>query len=376
MTAWLLATSAQTFDVSLPQVKDSLMGYGKSANGAVSDKLFCTLGGCSVISQLFTRSNIQKLGLDVGWRSDLQCDNFDLETTVGNQFNGMTNSFKNLMGDVVQGATNAVASLPAMMIQRANHGLYEMLTNSVLEANVSFDKVQLNCQSMAKCMVDFSDSRKWTQQAAMDEYKRLVNSGDADALSVNDAGEKVTDESGSNWVGGEKRGGHGQRAIHPTHDLSAAGYNMMNHLPVSSSGSCLKFSSSEAAAAAVVKMLGDRSIRIWKDVAQCTDVDIDQQPSASVAGTGFSPMLEEATRINGEQLVKLVNGAEKPNAKNLAKLRTDSLAINSGVINALQCDPDNVALVGRLSGELAIGDTVEISLLLHRMIVTGYSGNA
>lgn len=150
----------------------------------------------------------------------------------------------------------------------------------------------------------------------MDEYKKLVNSGDADALRVNDAQEKVTCESGSNWVGVEKRGGCGQRAIRPTHDLSAAGYNMMNNLPVNStgsgSGSCVKFSSSKKASAAVVKVLGNRSIRTCKDAAQCTDGDIDQQPSASIAETGFSPMLEEATRINSEQLVKLVNGAENP----------------------------------------------------------------
>lgn len=37
-----------------------------------------------------------------------------------------------------------------MVIQRANPGLYDMLTNGVLQANVSFDKAQLNCQNMAK----------------------------------------------------------------------------------------------------------------------------------------------------------------------------------------------------------------------------------
>ena len=42
-SALLSATSAQAFDVSLPQVQDSSMGYGKSASGAVSDKLFIPL---------------------------------------------------------------------------------------------------------------------------------------------------------------------------------------------------------------------------------------------------------------------------------------------------------------------------------------------
>ncbi|MDQ9296791.1 integrating conjugative element protein, partial [Escherichia marmotae] len=85
-------------------------------------------GGGSVISQPATRSNMKKLGVDIGWSSNLMCGNFDLKTTVSNQLNGVTDGFKNLMGDVIQGATGAVASLPAMVIQRANPGLYDALT--------------------------------------------------------------------------------------------------------------------------------------------------------------------------------------------------------------------------------------------------------
>jgi len=128
------------FGISLPQVNDSNIGYGKNASGAVSDKLFYSLGGGSVISQPATRGNMQRLGMNLGWSSDLMCGNFDLKTTIGNQLNGVTDGFKNLMGSVIQGATGAVASLPAMAIQRANPGLYEMLTNGVLQGGVAFDK--------------------------------------------------------------------------------------------------------------------------------------------------------------------------------------------------------------------------------------------
>jgi len=75
--------SGRLFDVSLPQVNDSNIGYGKNASGAVSDKLFYSLGGGSVISQPPTRSNMQRLGMNLGWSSDLMCGNFDLKTTVG-----------------------------------------------------------------------------------------------------------------------------------------------------------------------------------------------------------------------------------------------------------------------------------------------------
>lgn len=145
------------FGVSLPQVNESNMGYGLNSSGAVSDKLFYSLGGGSVISQPATRSNMQRLGMNLGWSSDLMCGNFDLKTTVGNQLNGVTSGFKNLMGEVIQGATGAVASLPAMIIQRANPGLYEMLTNGVLQGGVAFDKAQLNCQNLSKRMMDMAD---------------------------------------------------------------------------------------------------------------------------------------------------------------------------------------------------------------------------
>ncbi|SUI70484.1 integrating conjugative element protein, PFL_4711 family [Serratia quinivorans] len=165
------------FGISLPQVNDSNIGYGKSASGAVSDKLFYSLGGGSVISQPATRGNMQRLGMNLGWSSDLMCGNFDLKTTIGNQLNGVTDGFKNLMGSVIQGATGAVASLPAMAIQRANPGLYEMLTNGVLQGGVAFDKAQLNCQNLSKRMMDMADSGGWSQAAAMEEAKSLINNG-------------------------------------------------------------------------------------------------------------------------------------------------------------------------------------------------------
>ncbi|HBI8116386.1 TPA: integrating conjugative element protein [Escherichia coli] len=367
--------------LSLPKVNDSAFGYGKSVDGAVSDKLFYTLGGGSVISQPATRSNMQKLGVDLGWSSDLMCGNFDLKTTVGNQLNGITDGFKNLMGDVIQGASGAVASLPAMVIQRANPGLYDMLTNGVLQANMAFDKAQLNCQNMAKRMMEFTDSNKWTQAAMLEEYKKIVNTGDGDAIKGDEAGRQVTGEEGQRWIGGQQCGGAGQSAIRPTHDLTAAGFNMMNSLPSTSTSSvspgncngsaCMKYRNAEEAARAVVKVLGDKSMRTCGDAKACTSGDADQQPGISIAGTGFAPMLEEATRVNTELLAGMVNGRDKPTAGNLAKLKAGSLSVTAGVIRALQRDPDNGALTLRLAGELAMADTVETALLMRRMLLTG-----
>ncbi|VEI21184.1 integrating conjugative element protein, PFL_4711 family [Serratia plymuthica] len=39
------------------------------------------------------------------------CGNFDRKTTIGNQLNGVTDGFKNLMGSVILGATGAVSRI-------------------------------------------------------------------------------------------------------------------------------------------------------------------------------------------------------------------------------------------------------------------------
>ncbi|CBJ80624.1 putative exported protein [Xenorhabdus bovienii str. Jollieti] len=370
--------------VALPAVSHSALGYGAQSSGAVSDTLFYTLGGGSVISEPASRAGSTRLaGLELGWSSDLMCGNFDLKTTVSNQLNGITAGMKNLMSEVIQGATGAVASLPAMIIQRANPGLYDMLTNGVLQANVAFDKAQFNCQNMAKRMMDFAQNNKWSQSAALQEYKNQVNGGDGDAVRVNNAGTKATGAGGHSWIGGQRQGGKGQNAIRPTRDLASAGFNMMNQLPVLSQSSvstfncegsaCRKFSTAREAAEAVVSVLGDRAIRTCAHAAECSSGGEQHQPGTTVAGTGFAPMLEAHTKTNAEHLVKLISGTEKPTRVNLTKLKTGSLAVTQGVIQALQRDPDKAALTARLAGELAMSETIETALLMRRMLITGMS---
>lgn len=380
-----VATGALILSLAMPTlaIDTTLSSQGAGVSGAINDGLFYSIGGGSVISPPSTRSNMSRLGLDGGWSSDLMCGNFDLKTTVGNQLNGITSGYKDLMGNVIQGASGAVMSMPAMAIQRANPGLYEMLTNGVLQAGLNFDKAQLNCQNMSKKLADYTMGSKWQQAAVSEEYKDIVASSDGDAVSSDQKLQKATGEEGVTWVGGQKRGGKGQQAIQPTRDLAKAGYNMMNSLPVTSNSSvgstscngtvCQRYKSSDEAAAAVVKVLGDRSIRTCRETSECTSGGADNQPGSTVAGTGFSPVLEDATKTNLEQLSKLVNGQLQPTAGNLAALKTGSLVVTRGVIQALRDDPDRAALVQRLAGELAMADTVEAALTMRRMLTTGES---
>ncbi|HAG5565828.1 TPA: integrating conjugative element protein [Salmonella enterica] len=358
------------------------IGYGANVSGAVSDKLYYNLGGGTVLSQPPGRSNLQRLGMSMGWNSELMCGNFDIKTTVGNQLNGVTAGFKNLMSEVIQNATGAVASLPAMAIQRANPGLYEMLTNGVLQANVAFDKAQLSCQNMARRMMDFSENNQWTQAAILEEAGNIINSGDGDAVGTMNQVEKKPDgKAGVSWIGGKQRGGMGQPAIQPTQDFAQAGFNIMNGLPATSTASvpasqctgaaCRRFTNSEEAAQVVTQVLGSKSVRTCTNPADCQSGGEANQPGSSRPGTGLAPVLETTTRENLEQLHKLVNSRGVVSAADLAKLKTGSLTVSRGVIEALRRDPDKTALTQRLAGELAMADTMELALTMRRMLITG-----
>lgn len=207
----------------------------KGIKGAVNDNLFYTIGGGTVISQPPSNNNMEKISMGINWDSDFMCGNFDVTTTVKNQLNGVTNGFKDMMGTVITGATGAVASLPAMVLQRANPGLYELLSNGILQATVAFDKAQLNCQNMATKMTDFAYSSKWTQASIGEEFKKIV-SITPDAVAADNQLKTTTGKEGVKWIGGQKRGGSGQKAIRPTHDMAKAGFNILNKQPVTSSG--------------------------------------------------------------------------------------------------------------------------------------------
>ncbi|EGN5239252.1 integrating conjugative element protein [Salmonella enterica] len=367
-----------------PAVLAAGSGIGSMATNAVSDSLFYSIGGGSVISQPASLNRMQRLGVSAGITSDLMCGNFDIKTTVGNQLNGLTSGFKDLMGEVMQGATGAVSSLPGMIIQRANPGLYDMITNGILQAGVSFDKSKLSCEAMSKKLADYTmGDSAWTESAVGDEYREAINRSGGDATRAEQAKDKATGEEGATWIGGKKAGGKGQPAIQPVRDMAKAGYNMLNGQPVTSNSSvassacngssCQIFKNSDAAATAIVQVLGDRSIRTCKDKSQCESGGTDNAPGASVAGTGFGPLLDESTKVNLEALSKLVSSQGAPSAEELGKLKTGGLPVTRGVIEALRDDTDKNALVQRLAGELAMAHTIETALAMRRILTTGES---
>lgn len=378
----LLALNQPAFAVFDISAKEAGAGYGKAMKGAVNDSLFYSIGGGTVLSLPPSSVNMEKIGLGISWNNDLMCGNFNLSTTVKNQLNGATDGFKDMMSSVINGATGAVMSYPAMIIQRANPGLYELITNGMLQANVAFNKAQLNCQKMSKKLADYTLSGKLTQTAIGEEFQNIISST-SDAVLADNSVKKSTGKEGIKWVGGQQRGGADQKAIKPTYDIAKAGYNILNKLSATSdavvsssacSGAlCQKYTTSVEAADAVVKVLGDRSLRTCINSSECSSGGLENEPGVSTPGEGFSLMLDKTAKENQDILTKLVNGNLAPNTNNLAMLKTGELTVTRGVIQALKDDPDNGALVQRLAGELAMADTITTALAMRRMLMVGQS---
>src|SRR3546814_6839027 len=88
--------------------------------------------------------------------------------------------FQTIMSNVIQNATSAVASLPALIIQRADPGLYNLLTNGVLQARLDFDRSKLTCRAMAEKMAETAGGQLgWRQMAEGQALGDAVSSTDA-----------------------------------------------------------------------------------------------------------------------------------------------------------------------------------------------------
>lgn len=174
----ILGTSAFLHQPAWPQtVIDS---NGTRVTGSViDDAVLYRIGGGRAVS-MSRAPGMYSIGVGAGWNSNLICGEMSLTTTLENQLNGITNGFQTIMSSVIQNATAAVASLPALIIQRADPGLYNLLTNGVLQARLDFDRSKLTCRSIANRMADIAGGQLgWDQLAEGIALRTAVASTDA-----------------------------------------------------------------------------------------------------------------------------------------------------------------------------------------------------
>lgn len=198
----------------------------------IGDEVMYSIGGGNAVS-MSGAAGMRSIGVGAGWNSNLVCGDMNISTTIQNQLNGLTNGFQNIMGNVIQSATSAVASLPALIIQRADPGLYNLLTNGVLQARLDFDRSKLTCRSMAERMAQTAGGQlSWNQIAEGMALRQAVTS--TDAVSAIEQAETTRGNDGVPWVGGNNAGGAGQSSIKVVADVTARAttWSMAAALPI------------------------------------------------------------------------------------------------------------------------------------------------
>lgn len=344
---------------------------GVSASGSViGDDVLYSIGGGHAVS-MGGAGNMQSIGVGVGWNSNLICGNMSLTTTLQNQLNGATNGFQTIMSSVIQNASNAVASLPALIIQRADPGLYNLLTNGILQARLDFDRSKMTCRAIGNRVADvIGGEAGWDQLSEAVALKSAV--GSTDAVSAIEQAESDHGNSGVPWVGGNNAGGSGQGSIKIVSDVTRAGYNLLNSRSVGDTSSidattcgnrltCQTWTSPQAATTWATRVLGEREQRTCEN---CTKTQ-------TTPGVGLAPLIQEEYDTKLQALQNLVTGAQPLTPANLTAAGSNSLPITRGVIEALREEPDQEALGKRLASEIALSSVLEKALQLQRLLLTG-----
>ena len=349
----------------------SQTNYGFQHQGSIiGDDVLYSIGGGRAVT-MTGAANMRSIGVGVGWNSNLICGNMSIEATIRNQLNGITRGFQQIMSEVIQNATSAVASLPALIIQRADPGLYNLLTNGVLQARIDFDRSKLTCRAIANRLADIAGGQLgWDQIAEGLVLKRAVQS--TDAVSAIEEAENSRGNEGVPWVGGTNAGGQDQPPIKIVADVTRAGYNLVNGRDVddtssidsSSCGdrlSCETWSSPQEAVDWATRVLGETEQRTCED---CTKTQTSP-------GVGLTPLIQQEFDSRFGSLQELIDGTVPMTFDNLRDASSSSMPITRGVIEALRDEPDQDLLARRLASEVAYSSVVEKALLLQRTLLTG-----
>ena len=338
----------------------------------LDDRVMYSIGGGSAVGSPSSLYRPSGIGAGLSWRANMMCGNMDLATTLQNQLNGATDGFQRIMGDIVQNATQAVMSLPALIIQRANPGLYELLSNGVMQGRIDFDRSKLTCQAMAEKMADRVDQAGWGALAKNQEMQGNLEQAGGDAVTAVKNTEANNGNNGVSWVGDQKAGGDGQMPIRVTSDVVRAGYNLLhnrsvdNHAAIDGSGCqggaiCRAWASPQAVSEWAVRVLGET------EVATCDSCETLR----ATAGSGLTPLIQETYSDHLKALQDLLSGAASPTAENLSKASSPMLPVTRGVIEALRDDPDQDLLARRLASETALSSVLDKALLLLRTLLAG-----
>ncbi len=314
-----------------------------------TDLLHYTIGGGPVISLPARESHINSNTLGVSWDVNLQCGLLNPQLTVQNQLNGITDGFQNMMGNIINNATAAVLSLPGYYMQKRDPGLYDMMTNGVLQGKFDFDDGRTSCESMVETMGSITKDQAYAAMARGQAWAQAVKSGDA--VKAKEDALKDMGDSGITWVGGSSAGGRYQQAINTTKDVSKAGFELLSDDTQKSNkqGMYRYWDDADDMSEWLTKVIGSQSIQTGQD----------KSLSDATPGVGLSFEVVNRSETLETELREALSSGEA--SEHYPEQLVDAL-------NERKVDDNTIA---RIASELALSHSIEKALYARRALLTG-----
>lgn len=329
-----------------------------------SSRWYYDMGGSESFGHFSSRKNYGfAVGADAKWNLGNACS-FDPSISVGNYVSDFKKSIYGVKSAVLASASSMVRGMALDALQKANPGLYDMVTKSIAQASLQYDLAIKNCNDIQK---DIDAGQNpidgWVTLSNKAAWTAANTAGGKDAVTTQEEIEENSGDQGVTWVDGKTAGGKGQPPINIVKDTVSVGYQYWDDSDMNSRIKKV-FPTPEGATQYAHKVIGETTIRT------CTNC---QRLTTRVA-LGLKAAHREEAEVLLEKMADIVNTEDTVSVETIASLSAPGMGItiNREVIIALRGeDPaDRAILSQRLASEIAMHRQVEKMMLLREILKT------
>ena len=331
-----------------------------------STEFYYEIGGGRAVSDSVTGSKSTELRASVYAGLSYSCGDFDLDENVKELFKNWEQMAEDLWDDLIRAFGGAVAALPAYMLQRANPGLYEVLTNAIARYEQIVQLSYRDCKDM-EAMIARGENpyEDWIKVAKGEAWQRGVEEGKT-ATDTEDEIEEEVRKRGILWRDGKRCGGEETGACRVIEDVVRHGYDLLDVTSDSDADSLLRryFASEDDAADWARAVLGGYEPSVYEGA-----------PTTRIAGQGLSVVVYEVAEDVRKLLDKMVRKSTSAvrSAENYQLVSAPGVRITKSVLDALvDLHPtDRDLIIDRLASEIAAAQIMDRALTLRRIIRAG-----
>lgn len=352
------------------------------------------MGGGSLFSQ---PSSGTSEGIALGGSADTNlgytCSAFNPSISMANAMNDIESSPEALAEDILTSATTAIGSFPMYVLEKASPELYNLIQNSMTEAEDTFNLSSKSCQSALGDIRDgkspyedwfsVSDSQGWL------DYSKSAASGDD--VDINTAQKSITQNEGQYglpWIhDGANSGGTvgDQQPIKVLYDVTVAGYNILVD-PMRQSRKLDDVSAPSNSTYLATYWKTPAIAGQWGQLV-LGDINISSDDSSSASethsGVGLVPLMTSCPQVGNyektcpamiaDNLWNLVEEREQLTPDNLREVSANQLVISPQVIQALknQTQEEQTISVNEISQEVALQNLTDEALDFRRVLIAG-----